>query len=537
MTPLADFLPGFGAYERPAMVGLALAAVALVYRFFFTIRYPANLPRVGGGGFLLPFSLRTYWTYYTDCATLYRDAFENYSKEGKTVLVPGFGTRCEVIMPPSSMRWLLSQPERILSLGEALIEVDQVEYSLGHGRYLADPWQGDLVKTELNLVLENVCDAMNDELKHAFDTYFGTDSKDWKEIDLLSTVRMIIGQAASRFTVGLPLCRNEEYIKLNYEIIETAVLTGLTGAFPKLMRPAIGRLISWSSASNIRKMEKIFEPVYRERLATLAYAKGDPNHPEPADHLQLMMRYAAKERPEELRDLHIMTRRLFTLNFGSFHQTALQTTNMILNILGSDAEHNTIAVLRDEVSRIIGAGVDAGRWTKAMVAQMTRADSVARETLRLNAFGNRAVFRKVVSADGVVTQDGIRLPRGALISFLGHPAQTEAARFEDPLRYDPFRFSRARESGADGGQTAAGLAFVSTSPTHLPFGHGKHACPGRFLVDFELKMIIAYVLMNYDIAFPAEYGGKRPPNVWVTEACFPPPNARIRIRRREKSAA
>jgi hypothetical protein len=46
-------------------------------------------------------------------------------------------------------------------------------------------------------------------------------------------------------------------------------------------------------------------------------------------------------------------------------------------------------------------------------------------------------------------------------------------------------------------------------------------------------MTIAYLLRNYDLEFPPEYNGKRPANVWVTEALFPPPGARIRVKRRK----
>ncbi|KAL3440577.1 hypothetical protein BJX65DRAFT_314655 [Aspergillus insuetus] len=74
-------------------------------------------------------------------------------------------------------------------------------------------------------------------------------------------------------------------------------------------------------------------------------------------------------------------------------------------------------------------------------------------------------------------------------------------------KYDPFRFSRVREAAASAGAdstTANTLSFVSTSPDFLAFSHAKHACPGRFLVDFELKMIIAYVLTHYNIQFSEE---------------------------------
>ncbi|KAB8223814.1 hypothetical protein BDV33DRAFT_24359 [Aspergillus novoparasiticus] len=37
---------------------------------------------------------------------------------------------------------------------------------------------------------------------------------------------------------------------------------------------------------------------------------------------------------------------------------------------------------------------------------------------------------------------------------------------------------------------------MSTAPEHLPFGHGGHSCPSRLLVDFELKMIVVYLLRS-----------------------------------------
>lgn len=248
-----------------------------------------------------------------------------------------------------------------------------------------------------------------------------------------------------------------------------------------------------------------------------------------------MVRFATQQRPDEATNVDDMAKRLCVANFGSMHQTSIQTTNILLNIMGSDAGFNTIAVLRDEITRIIGPN---NSRTKAKVAAMIRADSVARETLRLNSFGNRAVMRKVM-VDGVVTEDGIALPKGALISFLGHPAQTDAEHLEEPLKYDPFRFSRLREAAADAdGRPGRGaLSFVSTSGQYLPFGHGKHACPGRFLIDFELKMITAYVLMRYDVEFPKAYEGKRPPNIWMTEANLPPPGVKIMVKRKKSSAA
>lgn len=259
-------------------------------------------------------------------------------------------------MPPSSMRWALSQPEEVMGVGEAFAEVDGVYYGLGTEKTIVDAWQGLLVKTDLNTTLENIVQAMNDELGVAFDEHFGTDTDSWKEINLMATVREIVGQAASRFTVGTPLCRNKEYLELNFKAIDGLIMNGgVATGMPAALRPIAGRLSGLPVGMAIRKIRKLFEPLYRERLETLKYAKDDPDHEEPQDHLQMMMRYAQRERPHELLDLEMMTKRLVTANFGSMHQTTLQTTNMLLNILGSDAEFNTISVLRDEVSRVMGS--------------------------------------------------------------------------------------------------------------------------------------------------------------------------------------
>jgi hypothetical protein len=95
----------------------------------------------------------------------------------------------------------------VLSNNEAFLEVNQTYYSLGHTKYVGDPWQSMLVKREMNAVLENIVLGLNEELQVAFDAHFGTDDKSWKQISLLETMSMVVAQAASRFTVGLPLCK------------------------------------------------------------------------------------------------------------------------------------------------------------------------------------------------------------------------------------------------------------------------------------------------------------------------------------------
>lgn len=41
--------------------------------------------------------------------------------------------------------------------------------------------------------------------------------------------------------------------------------------------------------------------------------------------------------------------------------------------------------------------------------------------------------------------------------------------------------------------------MVTAAPDHLVFGYGRHACPGRFFALAEIKLILAHMILTYDI--------------------------------------
>jgi cytochrome P450 monooxygenase-2 len=63
-----------------------------------------------------------------------------------------------------------------------------------------------------------------------------------------------------------------------------------------------------------------------------------------------------------------------------------------------------------------------------------------------------------------------------------------------PEKFDIYRFLRMREEPG----LANKAQLVSTSPEHLAFGHGMHACPGRFFAANEIKLALCHLLLKYD---------------------------------------
>lgn len=81
------------------------------------------------------------------------------------------------------------------------------------------------------------------------------------------------------------------------------------------------------------------------------------------------------------------------------------------------------------------------------------------------------MFRKAMK--DVTLSDGTRIPRGTLVAAASATAHRgDDTRYTAPDAFDPFRFARMREGGAD---AAVKHQLVNTSVDFLTFGHGKHA--------------------------------------------------------------
>lgn len=50
----------------------------------------------------------------------------------------------------------------------------------------------------------------------------------------------------------------------------------------------------------------------------------------------------------------------------------------------------------------------------------------------------------------------------------------------------------------------------SIGDSNINFGLGKHACPGRFFAGNEIKVVLAHLVLNYDIKLQEGEGRPEP---------------------------
>lgn len=93
----------------------------------------------------------------------------------------------------------------------------------------------------------------------------------------------------------------------------------------------------------------------------------------------------------------------------------------------------------------------------------------------------------------ITLADGTFLPKGTLLA-VSTQKHWDASIYPEPNKFIGDRFLKMRQT--PGRENIAQL--VTTGPAHLGFGHGNHACPGRFFAAAEIKIILAQLILGYE---------------------------------------
>ena len=124
--------------------------------------------------------------------------------------------------------------------------------------------------------------------------------------------------------------------------------------------------------------------------------------------------------------------------------------------------------------------------------------------------------------------DGTTVPKGSFVFVPMYAMYTDNDLFPNAEQFDAFRFSRLREQPGEENRHQ----FVSTSTSHINFGHGKHACPGRFFASQEIKLLLAHTLLNYDIKLDSQ----PPKATWYDRSRRPDLTAKVLFRARSSGS-
>lgn len=147
--------------------------------------------------------------------------------------------------------------------------------------------------------------------------------------------------------------------------------------------------------------------------------------------------------------------------------------------------------------------------------------------IRLTYFPVNMVRRAM---DDIQLPNGLHIPKGTKLGVAAG-ASWDPKIFPDPYKFDATRFLRLREQ--PGAENVWQL--TTTRPEQIAFGHGKHACPGRFLAANEIKIAMCHMLLKYD--WELSDPDKAPKAISHGIMLDSDPTVKVRVRSREPEVA
>ncbi|KAK0212067.1 cytochrome P450 [Desarmillaria ectypa] len=360
-----------------------------------------------------------------------------------------------------------------------------------------DPYHTKVIQGAFTRNITACFADVQDEIEAAFRDNIPMTEGDWIEVPAYQTILQIVCRTTNRMFVGLPLCRNPDYIELNINFtIKAFICARIVNLFPSFMKPIVGSIITprrWAMA----KTEKFLAETIQERLLQEKFHGKDwPGKPN--DMLSWLL--DATNGDEERRTVQNLSARMLLTNVAAIHTTS-NTFTSALYALAAHPEY--VEILRTEVESVIK---EEGK-TKAAMGKMDQLDSFLKESQRL--YGGFSIFtmRRMVRKKDFVFSDGTVIPVGCQVVVDSLSTHSGEENYENPLEFKPWRFSERRKQEGE----AIHHQMVTPSLDFVFFGHGRPACPGRFFAVNELKALMCYVLMNFDVKMD-----KIPPPIWFS---------------------
>ncbi len=281
-------------------------------------------------------------------------------------------------------------------------------------------------------------------------------------VDLDAECRALTLRALSHSILGTDLGDQSQ-------VVGAALRTGARWTADRALRPV--NPPHWWPTRGQRRARAASASLRALAAEILLACRADPTRDAPL--VRALMQTTDPQTGQPLSDRAICDELMLFLLAG--HDTASTTLTYALWALGHRPD------LQQRVAAEAGAVGDR-RLTHEDVPQLRYTVQVLHEALRLCP--PAPAVGRMVLAD--IEVDGYRLPTGTFAIVAIYAMHRDPALWEDPLRFDPDRFSPERSRGRDRWQ-------------YLPFGGGPRACIGDHFAMLEATLALATILRRTKI--------------------------------------
>ncbi|KAI1078786.1 cytochrome P450 [Whalleya microplaca] len=427
-----------------------------------------------------------------------------------------------IVLPRSLMEEMKQLPDDIIDVHEAINISNEHKYIDLGSRKLSEFFV-HVIKCDLTRSLGRINPRLMAEVARAVADELPP-CEDWTPAVVYPTILRIVALTSGSIFVGSDLYRSEEYLhaSMNYTMAFFNAIKKLKQWSPwtrwigRYFTPEVDHLYA-----ERKKAHDFLLPIIRQRREAMKVGKESPD-----DALQWMLN---KVDEFGLSDDTLAEAQL-NLSMVSIHTTTLTITLILYDLV---VRQNVIAELRDEIKTVLAK--ENGVMSTHALFEMKLLDSVMKESQRMNP-GNLTRFQRW-TAKPVTLSDGTRLPAGYMIETPHAVAMQDPNLFSNPEQWDAHRFLDLRNGTSKdllGYRNKEQYQFVTVTKDFMHFGYGRHACPGRFFAAHVIKIILADILLKYDMKMP-DGVTERYPNLVMGLDSLPDPTKEIVFKKIENS--
>ncbi|KAL2055340.1 hypothetical protein ABVK25_004148 [Lepraria finkii] len=301
---------------------------------------------------------------------------------------------------------------------------------------------------KMNPNLQAYVDVVRDELAYAMEVEIPK-SEGWTEVPIEDLLLRIIARISAIFIVGVPLCRNEEWLRtsrdLGVNVFTTVLILRELPPFLRPLHPIIARCLpSWHRMqANFSISKRLIAPVLEQHSSKKTSGKNNDDGP-----ASPLLTWMADNGSNDLeRDPVNLAHHTMFLGLRSIHTTASQAIHATLDLT---VRPKVLESLRDEFRKVITTD---GGWGEPNLLELWKLDSFMSESQRIDPpslsktnpciFQNSncprtAVFHRL-AMEPLTLSDGTYLPEGTFITVAAASTLLDPEITPDPETFDAFR--------------------------------------------------------------------------------------------------
>ena len=138
-----------------------------------------------------------------------------------------------------------------------------------------------------------------------------------------------------------------------------------------------------------------------------------------------------------------------------------------------------------------------------------------------------ATFQRLARKD-ITLSDGTLIPKGTMVFTPAFAIAHDPNLYSDPSIFDGLRFYHLRQRSADDNNK---YQFTTVNREQMQFGMGRHACSGRWMASYQIKLVLAALITKYEFKL---MDGKRPRNTGFMTNLHPDLKGQVLFRERNE---